>query len=143
MNTGFHGWSCHVLPHKIQTPIQKIAVLLSPPLLCVGPSQIGIVAPSQHATPIIHITDKRLCATATVLADVRYKDVVCFAGVESFVWAVLSIFILVTADDWCDVGTAFEAPIMQGVEHLFGVWELGFAMCKCAIIVLQVGRSTL
>lgn len=140
MNACFHRRSGHVLPHKIQPLVQQVTILFSPPLLCIQPSQIRIVSPCQMTTPIVHVTDVRVMASTAIFTGVYHKDPFFFAGVQSFVRTLVTIFILVTTDDGCDVGTAFEAPVVQSTEHFLRIRELGFAVRECAIIILQMRR---
>ena len=64
-----------------------------------------------------------------------------FAGVQGFVRTVLAIFIHVTADYGRDVGTAFEALVMQSIKDFFGVREIFLAIRERAIVILQKGYA--
>ena len=93
--------------------------------------------PCQATTAIVHVTNVRVVSTTTIFTGVDHKHTIRFAGVQGFVRTVLAIFIRVAADNGRDVGTAFEAPVVKSIKHFFGVWKLDFAVCECAIIILQ------
>lgn len=80
-------------------------------------------------------------ATA-IFTGIHYKDSVFFASVQGFVRTVVAIFINVSADYRCDVGTAFEALVMQSSKDFFGVREIFLAIGERAIVILQIGYAS-
>lgn len=141
MNAGLHCRCGHILPHKIQPPFQQVTVLLAPPLLYVLPSQVRIVSPCKVTTPIVDVSNVWVMGATAIFTGIHYKDSVFFAGVQGFVRAVLAILINVTADYGCDVGTAFEALLMQSIKDFFGVREIFLAIRECAIVILQIAYA--
>ena len=93
--------------------------------------------PCQVTTAIVHVTNVRIMGTTAIFTGVDHKHAIRFTGVQGFVRTVLVIFIRVTADNGCNVGTAFEAPVVKSIKHFFGVRKFGLAVCECAIMILQ------
>ena len=141
MNAGLHCRCGHILPHKIQPPFQQVTVLLTPPLLRVLPPQVRIVPPRKVATPIVDVSNVRVIRATAIFTGIHYKDPAFFAGIQGFVRTVVAIFIHVTADYGCDVGTAFEALVMQSSEDFFGVREIFLAIRERTIVILKIGYA--
>lgn len=85
---------------------------------------------------IVYVINIWVMSVIVIFMGIDYKYVICFVSVQGFVWIVFVIFICIIVDDGCDVGIVFEVLVMQSSEYFFGVWEFGFIMCECVIIIL-------